>query len=64
MIKYEDECVGCSSMGLPCYGTSCINRNVPHFYCDECGDENELYEFDGQELCINCIENRLQKVSA
>ncbi len=64
MVKYEDECVGCRSLGLPCHGDSCRNRNVPHFYCDECGEENELYEFDGKELCISCIENKLQKVSA
>lgn len=64
MIKYEDECVGCSSLGLPCLGTSCINRNVPHWYCDECGDEDELYEFEGQELCINCIAGKLEKVTA
>lgn len=64
MIKYEDECVGCSALGLPCYGITCPNRNVPHLYCDECGEEAELYEFDGEELCLDCIEKRLTKVSA
>ena len=63
MIKYEDECVDCKSMGLPCYGTACPNRNVPHFYCDECGDEGDIYEFDGEELCIYCIEHRLEPVT-
>ena len=60
MVEYEDECVGC---GLPCYGNSCPNRNVPHYYCDECGDEEILYEFDGEELCIRCIKGRLTKVN-
>lgn len=60
MIEYENECVGC---GLPCYGNACPNRNVPHYYCDECGDKEQLYEFDGQELCIRCIKDRLTKVN-
>lgn len=59
MCKYENECVGCD---LPCMGTGCPNRNVPHYYCDDCGEEDTLYEFDGEELCINCIKNRLTKV--
>ena len=63
MVQYEDRCVGCSSMGLPCYGNSCPNKNVPVHYCDECGDETQLYEFDGQELCIDCIRRMLHKVN-
>jgi hypothetical protein len=60
MITYEDECVDC---GLPCMGRTCPLRNVPHYYCDSCKDEHEtVYEFDGEELCIECIEKRLTKV--
>lgn len=60
MVEYENECVDC---GLPCYGDACPYRHVPHYYCDECGDEEKLYEFDGQELCIRCIKNRLTEVN-
>ena len=60
MKRLEDECVDC---GLPCLGNSCPNRNVPRFYCDDCGDEAQLYDFDGEELCISCIEKRLDKVN-
>lgn len=60
MKQLENECVDC---GLPCLGNSCPNRNVPRFYCDECGDEAQLYDFDGEELCIDCIEKRLDKVN-
>lgn len=63
MVKYENECVGCTSIGLHCIGSSCRNRNVPHFYCDECGEEKELYEFDGEQLCISCIQRRLEPVA-
>ena len=59
MIKYENDCVNC---GLPCIGNSCSYINVPHFYCDECTEEAKLYYFDDEQLCLNCIENRLQKV--
>lgn len=60
MIQYENECVCCD---LPCTGDGCPNRHVPHYYCDECGEETKLYEFDGEQLCIKCVENRLDPVN-
>lgn len=64
MIKYENECVGCTSLGMHCLGVGCPNRKVPHYYCDECGDDVEdLYEYDGEELCIECIKKRLPKIT-
>lgn len=58
MRKTTNECVSCD---LPCFST-CPHRNVTRLYCDECGDETQLYYYDGQELCIDCIEKRLEKV--
>lgn len=61
MIQYEDECVGCPPP-LWCMGSACPNRNVPHYYCDECGEETEhLYEIDGEELCDICYEKRVDE---
>lgn len=60
MRRLENDCVDC---GMPCIGDSCPYRNVIHFYCDDCGDETQLYEFEGEELCIDCIEKRLKKVN-
>lgn len=57
MINYEDECVGCP-IEIGCLGSSCPKKNVPHYFCDECGDEfypSELYKYDGEELCKNCL---------
>ena len=62
MIEYENECCDCAVPAYPCRGPSCPNRRVPHYYCDECGEESTTYEFDGEELCLECIEKRLQKV--
>lgn len=62
MKRIENECVGCKSMGLPCIGYGCPNRRVTRYYCDKCGEEADLYYFDGEELCIDCIEERLEKV--
>lgn len=59
MIKYENDCVDC---GLPCFDT-CKYKNVPHYYCDCCGEEVKLYEFDGEQLCIDCIIERLDEVN-
>lgn len=63
MIEIEDECVGCKDMGLPCLGAGCPNKKVPHFYCDECEDERDfLYEFEGKQLCDDCLLNKFEKV--
>ena len=58
--KVLNECVDC---GLHCLGNSCPNRNVVRIYCDECGEEvDELYLFEGQELCSHCVLEKLERV--
>ena len=59
MKKIENDCVDC---GLPCLGSTCPFRNNPHYYCDQCENEEPLYLFNGQELCVNCILDKLDKV--
>ena len=59
MKEITNECVGCD---LPCMGSSCPNRNVVRLYCDKCKEEAVLYDYNGQELCIDCIEKTLDKV--
>ena len=53
---------GCVSCGLPCLGKNCRHYEVTRYICDECGDETTLYEWDGAELCLDCIERLLIKV--
>ena len=55
MIRFECDCVGCD---WPCMGKKyCPLTNVPHLYCDKCGDEaEELYWLDdGTQACKHCI---------
>lgn len=62
MIKYSNECCDCATENYPCRGERCELRNVAHLICDECKDEDDIYEFDGEELCIHCIKKRLIKI--
>lgn len=57
MTKIENDCVDC---GRPCLGSSCPYVNVQHHYCDECGDEAPLYDYEGQELCAECILSKYE----
>ena len=62
MIRFENECVGCpKEMG--CIGDACPYMNVPHYYCDKCKEETDIYHFDDRHLCIDCIEKLLDKVN-
>lgn len=57
MVEYRNECVGCPpEMG--CMGLGCPYRNVPHWYCDECGREifGEVNQDFGRELCDKCYD--------
>ena len=58
VIKYEDDCVGCPPE-IGCMGNSCPNRNIPHTYCDRCGDEAKLYQFDDEQICENCLAEEI-----
>lgn len=58
MIQFEDECVGCPQGCI-----SCGRKHVPHFYCDNCGEEidlDDLYKDDDEMLCRDCILSRFQ----
>ena len=62
MIRYENECCGCAVPGYPCMGSACPNINVKHLYCDKCkADCEELYDYDGEELCEDCLLDSFKK---
>lgn len=61
MVREESDCVGCA---LPCIGDECAYRRIRVTYCDRCGEEDDLYEFEGRQLCIGCVRRSLTKVDA
>ena len=61
MMIFEDNCVDCPPE-IGCFGVTCPLKNVPVYYCDDCEKQNELYVFEGDELCADCILKRLPKV--
>ena len=56
MTIYENECLRCD------YCINCGRDKVPVLICDECKEPEQLYKYDGKELCIECIKDRLEKV--
>ncbi len=62
MVEYINECVGCTSIGLRCIGSTCPNRSVKHIICDKCGAEDKIYQYGAEQLCIDCIEETLTEV--
>ena len=64
MVKYEDECCGCDTENYPCVGSACPNRHVKHLYCDTCGEDvEELYDFEGVQLCKECLLKKFEKIT-
>ncbi len=55
MKKVTNDCCGCAVPGYPCQGSACPLRSVTHYYCDKCKAETKLYEYDGMELCEECL---------
>ena len=67
MVRFENDCCDCATPAYPCRGERCSLRHVPHFYCDKCKsevDEGELYEYAGEEMCLDCIRDELLVVKA
>ena len=62
MRVFESHCVGCTSLGLHCQGSACKNsRPVETVVCDKCRDSGPIYDFEGQELCGDCISKLFDK---
>ena len=58
MIKYENDCVGCERCG------HCGRDKTPYLYCDECHESyEELYNYDGEELCEHCLLEKFDKIT-
>lgn len=65
MVRVQNDCCDCAVPGYPCIGERCELRHNPHFFCDDCGDEvysGKLYHYEGEELCGDCVLERLEVV--
>lgn len=61
MIEITNECVDC---GLPCVSW-CPHKRVVRYYCDRCKEEvDALYDYDGEQLCGDCVLSEFEKVEA
>ena len=62
MIRYENQCVDCpQELRRGCYG--CSKKNVPVYICDWCENEvDTLYDFEGDQVCEDCIIESLDVV--
>lgn len=47
---------------MGCIYEACPYYEVVRYYCDECGEESELYYWDGEQLCVDCILKQLERV--
>lgn len=62
-LVISNECCSCATESYPCRGNLCPLRNVPHLYCDDCGEEITLYYYEDEMLCLDCIKDRLDEVN-
>lgn len=53
----------CCDCGKPCMLFCPLRDDSYEWHCDDCGDETQLFDYDGMELCIDCIASRLEKVN-
>lgn len=61
MIVERNDCCDCATENYPCLGDSCDMRHHKVHVCDNCDSTNEqLYHYEGQELCMNCIVEILE----
>lgn len=61
MIEFQDNCVGPCPQG--CMGPGCPKRHEAVLVCDSCESEcEELYDYEGEQLCKDCLLEAVPKV--
>ena len=59
--EWQNDCVGCPQGCIHCSR----GRDYRVYYCDDCvknaDDDTPLYDWDGKELCFDCIKERLNQ---
>ena len=62
MVRFENVCVDCATPGYPCLRSLCPLTKVPHYYCDWCKEEADIYHYNNEQVCLDCIAKDLGKV--
>ena len=69
MKRIDDNCVGCTSVGLPCLGSACPNSPREVEFCDDCADVADVYadyylndSYGESALCEECLEETLNQM--
>ena len=63
LVEYEGITYYPQSYQLSFDNGNAIHTAIIHnFYCDSCGNEDVLYEYEGGEYCIECIKDMLTVV--
>ena len=60
MRKKVNSCINCEK---PCMLFCPLRDESYEYYCDDCGEETKLYEFEDKELCIDCIKTYLDEIN-
>lgn len=37
----------------------CELKDCVHYYCDICGKETKTYKYKDQDVCVDCIANKI-----
>lgn len=53
MTRIENDCNGCTDIGLPC--RNCGRDRTPHHYCDRCGDADNIQS--SQKFILDALVN-------
>lgn len=63
MVREINDCCDCAVPGYPCMGDSCPRRHTIAYECDRCDCECDiLYDYDGNQLCKDCLLEVVPKI--
>lgn len=55
-VQHIAGCCNCATGAYPCSGSLCPRlQPYEQIVCDDCMEEKDVYEYDGAELCFDCI---------
>ena len=59
MKKIETRCNGCPE----CVGCGRKHEEWSYYECDRCGSLEQLYIYEGEEICAECLLKEFEEVN-